>query len=417
MRWLLLSVVLFWGGWAEAQAPARKALLIGNAGYSQIAPLDNPVRDVELIERALQSANFEVRVVKDARQTEMNAALDNFLAELEANPGAVALIYFSGHGLQSDFDPTAVGERGRVRNYILGTDFDDTVGAIGFVTSAVPVDGPNSLAYRLEKAGTSQNIVVIDACRSVYQPRNIQVRGFAPVQLDEVSDTFYIFATKPEDVAMDRAVTGDGLNSPFAMAFAEMLGKSGHGPSSIMPALVNRVRALTGNAQTPYSEGVDRGLFKFRPGAQESLADVKREAETMIWEAVKASRSQIRVADFLASYPDGAHADEARALLDRLVAGLETDIAREKNPQNSAAQLGLSMGQSFAGGKWTVSGVHDGSIFEGKLLAGDELYNIDGRRVSTIEDPEAEIVRKIGEEGRVAITVLRNGRPYRVSIR
>lgn len=415
MRWFLFIFVLFFAGLADAQE--RKALLIGNAGYTKIAALSNPVRDVELIERALKAADFEVRVVRDADRASMRAAVDAFIADLQANPGSVALIYFSGHGLQSDYDADAPDKRGRIHNYVLGVDFDDTTGVYGFAQSAMPVDGPDGFATRLEASRTSQNILVIDACRNVYQPRNIQKRGFAPVEVMHGSDTFYIFATKPEDVAMDRAVTGDGTNSPFAMAFAEMLGKRGHTPSSIMPALVNRVRALTGNAQTPYSEGIDRGDFQFRPGLKESLENVSAEAEAMIWQDVKLSRSKIRVNDFLLAFPDGPHANEARALLARLNAGLETDVAPVVDLSRSAQSVGLTVGQEFAGGRWSVQEVDSSSVFAGRLVAGDELYKINGRSIGSIENPDEEILKSLSDRGSVALTVLRNGRPYKVTIR
>ncbi len=74
------------------------ALLIGNSDYS-FAPLKNPLNDVDGIYQTLDEINFDdIKVLKNASKTEIENALLNF--EEKAQSAEIALIYFSGHGMQ-----------------------------------------------------------------------------------------------------------------------------------------------------------------------------------------------------------------------------------------------------------------------------------------------------------------------------
>lgn len=73
--------------------PARVALVIGNADY-EVGALANPLNDA----RALKEAQFEVKLVENASQAEMESAVDSFGRRIQ--PGSIALFYYSGHGAQ-----------------------------------------------------------------------------------------------------------------------------------------------------------------------------------------------------------------------------------------------------------------------------------------------------------------------------
>ena len=77
--------------------PARVALVIGNADY-EVGALANPLNDARAIARALKEAQFEVKLVENASQAEMESAVDSFGRRTQ--PGSIALFYYSGHGAQ-----------------------------------------------------------------------------------------------------------------------------------------------------------------------------------------------------------------------------------------------------------------------------------------------------------------------------
>lgn len=78
------------------------ALLIGNSEYP-FQPLSNPINDVNAIKKSLLQIGFEknnIVVLKNVSQQQMKKSLFQF--EQQASQAEIALIYFSGHGIQVD---------------------------------------------------------------------------------------------------------------------------------------------------------------------------------------------------------------------------------------------------------------------------------------------------------------------------
>src|ERR1700753_2313914 len=86
---------------ATAKPRARMALVIGNANYQDAdTPLKSPVRDARALGSALRRAGFDVDVAENLTKEELRHALDRFYDKIK--PGTVALIFFSGYGIQSN---------------------------------------------------------------------------------------------------------------------------------------------------------------------------------------------------------------------------------------------------------------------------------------------------------------------------
>jgi len=86
---------------ASAQAERRVALVIGNERYRHLNELSNPAHDAAVIGASLQAAGFELiggKPLVDADKKTIEAAIRNFGQKLQG--GAVALFYYSGHGVQ-----------------------------------------------------------------------------------------------------------------------------------------------------------------------------------------------------------------------------------------------------------------------------------------------------------------------------
>ena len=86
-----------------AFADGRVALVIGNSKYETTGwALANPANDARLMKQALEAVGFQVEMLIDATEDEMEDAFVGHGRRLTAaGEDAVGLIYFAGHGIQS----------------------------------------------------------------------------------------------------------------------------------------------------------------------------------------------------------------------------------------------------------------------------------------------------------------------------
>jgi Flp pilus assembly protein TadD len=95
-----LSVVPVFQAAAAENRTSRFALVIGNAKYPDAeAPLKEPLNDVRDLATELKRDGFEVDVGENLTGDAMRRALDKLYGRIK--PGSVALIFFSGFGVQS----------------------------------------------------------------------------------------------------------------------------------------------------------------------------------------------------------------------------------------------------------------------------------------------------------------------------
>jgi hypothetical protein len=76
----------------------RVALVVGNGAYSNV-PLKNPVNDARDLATALKGLGFSVTLLVDGDMPAMSRAIRDFGNAIK-RPDAVALFYYSGHGIQ-----------------------------------------------------------------------------------------------------------------------------------------------------------------------------------------------------------------------------------------------------------------------------------------------------------------------------
>jgi tetratricopeptide (TPR) repeat protein len=95
----LLSLLLASLGRVEAAEP-RYALVIGNAKYpDNESPLKEPVSDMKAMAAELKAAGFDVTVGENLSGDAMRRAFAGLYEKIK--PGSVAMIFFSGYGIQS----------------------------------------------------------------------------------------------------------------------------------------------------------------------------------------------------------------------------------------------------------------------------------------------------------------------------
>jgi len=192
-------------------AQDKIALLIGNSDYS-FAPLDNPLHDVDGLYQTLREIGFKksnIKILKNSSQNEMKKALFDF--EQKASSSNIALIYFSGHGMQVNNT-----------NYMFPANTT--------ATKPIHLEGLVNLNFFIQSATSARyGIVLVDACRNnplIKYFQNGKHKGSnAKKGLGQVTPTVgqvvIGFATSAGDTADD----GNGDMSPYATSLTKWLKK------------------------------------------------------------------------------------------------------------------------------------------------------------------------------------------------
>ncbi len=133
--------------------PPRVALVLGNDDYMGT---DNdlgggPMNDAVAMRQVLQSQGFQVISGLNLTGAQMKGKVAEFIRALQQRPGALSMIYYSGHGGSISGN-----------NYLIPTDYTGNVNT-GFTANAVSVD---YLLQELKKTNSLFNIMVLDACRN-----------------------------------------------------------------------------------------------------------------------------------------------------------------------------------------------------------------------------------------------------------
>jgi TPR repeat protein len=306
---LALTGVLLAGVSHAALAGERHALLIGNAEYDSLPPLDNPALDATLLAETLERLGFRVQVARDASYDGMRAAIDAF--RRAADGAEVALVYYAGHGVQVDGI-----------NYLLPVDAEvrsrDDLRREGLV---LPF-----LLHEIETASPEFGILVLDACRdnpiAALEEQLAQQAGRSMTPREGLAPTIsatgllIAYATAPGQVALDGP---QGGNSPYAEALAHYLDEPGLEIGLLFRKVSARVRQATAGAQVPWTEASLTGKTLVlnpeptRPAQEDAIARLNRALDV---EDPLAQR--LALVQFVREEADSPLAELALAYLDRL---------------------------------------------------------------------------------------------------
>lgn len=145
---------------AQSDAPARIALVIGNANYPE-QPLPFTVNDATDMTQALSELGFDVTVATNVNRLQMEALTTAFIRK--AKTAQVALFYFAGHG---ESNVPGEGEE----NYLLPVDVVPGQGRSNREIS-LGVDA-GLLRYLGTGVESRISILILDACRTKSVTRN-----------------------------------------------------------------------------------------------------------------------------------------------------------------------------------------------------------------------------------------------------
>ncbi|MDP2173427.1 MAG: caspase family protein [Candidatus Cloacimonadaceae bacterium] len=218
--WMAVSLALVSLG-------AQKALVIGNAGYSD-KPLKHPVVDAQLIDTTLVRIGFQV-----TRNTNLNAAaFKTAIAKYAKTVGAddLALFYFSGQAVQLD---------GATYLLPVGTTFKD---ATAVKSGAIELSG---LITQINKGVAT--LVFIDAARAnpnvafTLAKQGLAAPGKMPDKL------FLMFSAAPDSLILE----GRGTHGNFALQLSRVLILQERDLEEIGNLISSGVKVITAAKQNP----------------------------------------------------------------------------------------------------------------------------------------------------------------------
>jgi tetratricopeptide (TPR) repeat protein len=192
----------------QPAGPRKVALIVGNGGYRNVAPLANPPRDANLIASTFRELGFAtVTLAPDLTRDKFFATLHEFGTEAEKADWAV--VYYAGHGMEIGGVNYLIPVDARLK-----ADSDAETQAVALEQVIAAVAGARKL-----------RLVMLDACRDNPFEKTMQRtialnlvnRGFSNIEPE--AGFMVVYAAKHGETALD----GDSPNSPFATVLARVI--------------------------------------------------------------------------------------------------------------------------------------------------------------------------------------------------
>src|SRR3977135_3346770 len=231
----------------------RFALVIGNAKYPDAeAPLKEPIHDARDIADELKRDGFNVDVGENLTGDAMRRAFDRLYGRIK--PGSVALVFFSGFGVQS----------GR-QSYMIPVD------AQIWTESDVRRDGFSleTVLGEINSRGAGVKIALVDASRRNPFERRFRSfsAGLAPVIAPNGTLVMY-------SAALSSVISDNGTNHSL---FVSELLKEIRVPDLTAEETLNRIRLAVTRAsrseQVPWISSSLAEDFAFIPGTTPAATD------------------------------------------------------------------------------------------------------------------------------------------------
>lgn len=304
---LLLLMLLPWNSLlADSHADSRLALIIGNSNYDE-SPLANPLNDAADMASTLEDLGFEVMLRTDTDRREMANAIREFGRRLKGQRG-IGLFYYAGHGVQLD-----------QRNYLI------PVNAQLQEEDEIPYESidVSSVLAKMESAGNSLNILILDACRSNPFPQRFRGSSRGLARTDAPVGSLVVYATAPGKVAAD----GDGRNGIFTAHLLRNLKQSGLSLTQIIRQTRAAVVKQTNGSQVPWESSSLLKDFYLAPNEEQSVATAIEFStdnanganidplDALFWKSAQAGNTDEEYLAYLEQFPAGTFAALAWARL------------------------------------------------------------------------------------------------------
>ena len=214
-------------------AQQKHALVIGNANYTGISSLNNPLNDANDMEAALKGLGFTVDKVLNGNLDQMENAVLNFKQRLSSSRNSYGFFFYAGHGVQANGD-----------NYLIPVDAAGIQSESHLRQRAVSVQ---TLLDNVGKADNELNIFVLDACRDnpFSWGNRSGIRGLYVVSAPSGSIVMYAAA------AGQAAADGTGRNGLFTGYLLNNLKTAGLSVREMLDKTGEDVLRVSGGQQHP----------------------------------------------------------------------------------------------------------------------------------------------------------------------
>ena len=286
--------------YGQAVTPVVRALLIANSSYAHLSAIPSALPSAERVRDALLKAAVpadRITLRTNLEDKEIRTLLeDQFIPSVQ--PGDVVVIYFAGQMLQSDGD-----------NYLLGPSFDPTApreasDAAYLVTRSFG---------RLQRRRAQLSLLFWEGA---YRDPSLTGRagyvgGLAEVGEDMPASIVMYGAGKTQLLELGAAKEP----SVFSQVLSDLLVRPGIEMLALAAELKSIVEGRTGGKQNPYSSLNYSGRFHFlEPPKTEDPSD------SLLWSVIQNSTNRLDFDRYLASFPSGKFAEQAKQRRDFLIA-------------------------------------------------------------------------------------------------
>lgn len=214
----------------------RIALVIGNSNYDNLSTLNNPVNDCADISEKLLELGFDIYSAYDLTYSGFEAALKRF--SHQARNYDVALVYYSGHGIEYDS-----------HNYLIPID-----GAIENADDRFNYIELDDIYSQLNRTNCKTKLVFYDACSNTPD-----WRGSNSSESGQRADIYTIYSSTSNAFSFE----GDQRNSPFTAAFLSNVDRPHKAVSSLVDDITRDVENATSNTQHVTVIGLPAYSFTF----------------------------------------------------------------------------------------------------------------------------------------------------------
>jgi uncharacterized caspase-like protein len=232
-----------------AQGAERIALVIGNSDYPGVSQkLDTPANDARDLATELKQEGFDVETGENLTRDMMRRALDRFYQRIK--PGSVALIFFSGFGIQSQRS-----------NYLIPIDAEISNEA-DVRAQGLSLD---TILSEVDSREAGVRIALIDASRNnpfERQFRNVSTGLAPPIVRDHAltGDTLIMYSIWPGSVLPDNG----GDHGLFVQQLVkQMRDVPGLTAKDMLEATRDRVIIASRNNQIPQTWSFKAKSFSF----------------------------------------------------------------------------------------------------------------------------------------------------------
>jgi tetratricopeptide (TPR) repeat protein len=277
--------------------PQRLALLVGNSNYEHLNTLKNPKNEVDQLAAKLHSLGFQTTVKYDLNHDDFVDALTAFENRIE--PGAIALFYYSGHGVDLGGN-----------NYLIPVNMP-------VPSNEGTVEGRGiSLQYVRERLNAARlSLIILDACRTypTFQVKSLAggLAAFFP------KGTLVAYAADEGQAASDNDVENISLFTKYLIA---ELGNHDETLCQLFQGVRAAVDKASHNVQFPFVYDGVIVDFVFNPTATAQSRKLAALGRKHAWTTIQDSDDPNYFAAFLApSIADSGHLKAAEVRLSSLM--------------------------------------------------------------------------------------------------